>query len=259
MSTRRMAFIEYPALPFDVNAEPFRQLGFEIAVYCQITSLEGLLDLEPRLQSAEFDTAMIYVDTSRVIPQELLDRFRQILHRLEQRRMSPIRLVGWNWFLSEEEQRKQAEIFDGLFMGRDSTEEQISVCLRIPKEVKGEQVELDRFTIGERYLSIYWAGQVGHEAHVTMSLKYGANIFLHGYRVLSIYIGSEIADAFYLEAGEGDKRKLILQYASTEKMTLGMVDRENAEAERWVESANAALWEAHRKAGRTGRPGPSPV
>lgn len=53
-----------------------------------------------------------------IIPQQLVDDLKQIIHIAEKQTSIPINLVGINGYLSNDFLEEQTEYFDGLFLGQ---------------------------------------------------------------------------------------------------------------------------------------------
>jgi hypothetical protein len=136
MPNKRMLFMECPPMAHDANIRDFRKMGFDIEVY-QLLNLDKALDVKNKYRLEDFDVILIYISAGQIggkdfiIPKELVDKLKKATQIAETRKSSPVRLVGMNLNLSGKEQQIQAEIFDGLFIGWASTQEQIMQCLGI--------------------------------------------------------------------------------------------------------------------------------
>ncbi len=132
-----MLFLECPPLPHDANAESFRKMGFDVEVHQFFCSEPDAILDEDKYRFVDFDVILISISAgisvarNIIISRELLDRLRKAVQRAEVERGCPIRVIGMNWGLSGDEQRAQAEVFDGLFIGWDSTGEQVMQYLGI--------------------------------------------------------------------------------------------------------------------------------
>ena len=137
MVGKRMLFLECPPLPHDANAEPFRKMGLDVEVHQFFCSEPDAILDEDKYRFADFDVILISISAgievarNIIISRELMDRLRKAVQRAEVERACPIRVIGMNLGLSGDEQRAQAEVFDGLFIGWDSTREQAMQCLGI--------------------------------------------------------------------------------------------------------------------------------
>lgn len=129
-----MLFIEYPPMAHDAYTQDFRKMGFDIEVH-QILDFDEILDLKNQYRLEDFDIILIHISAGLIggkdlmMSKEVVDKLKQAMQIAETNKSSPIRLVGVNTNLSGEKQQTQAKIFDGLFIGWDSTPEQIMECL----------------------------------------------------------------------------------------------------------------------------------
>jgi hypothetical protein len=120
-----MLLIECPPWSDDGNTWIFRRMGFQIEGYYQLlcSELRNILDIRSKFRLENFDLVVICADT--VVPRELLEQFRAEVQAAEAENSCPIHVVGMNLNLSGAEQVMQAEIYNGLFIGGDTTDEQI--------------------------------------------------------------------------------------------------------------------------------------
>jgi hypothetical protein len=87
---------------------------------------------------AEFDAIMIVINLPRsraldfIIPREFVDELKEKVNIAQKQKGSQIRVVGMNLWLSGEALQVQTDVFEGLFIGQDATEEQIHKCLGGP-------------------------------------------------------------------------------------------------------------------------------
>lgn len=138
VSNKRMLFIECPFVSHNGNLLIFEHMGFDIErhqFWCQ--ELDKLLnDVKNNYQVLNFDVILICISEKKfpekeiVISKAFLSKFRDIIQEVETGKLSRIPVVGMNLNLSGKTQAEQVKIFDGLFIGGDTTDEQIREMFR---------------------------------------------------------------------------------------------------------------------------------
>jgi hypothetical protein len=131
-SSKSILFLECPPLSHNANTQIFKYMGFKIELYSfSCLELEKVFSIEDKFRLADFDIILICIDPTislarkALISKEFLDKFREMLRKAEIEKAAVIPVVGMNMNLSGKEQTAQAEIFNGLFIGRDTKGEQI--------------------------------------------------------------------------------------------------------------------------------------
>ncbi len=122
---KQMLLIECPPWSDDGNTWIFRRMGFQIEGYHQLlcSELGDILDIRSRFRLEDFDLVVICADT--IVPRELLEQFRAEIQAAEAEKSCPIYIVGMNLNLVGTEHIMQAEDYNGLFIGGETTDEQI--------------------------------------------------------------------------------------------------------------------------------------
>ncbi|HET7087705.1 MAG TPA: hypothetical protein VFL17_03555, partial [Anaerolineae bacterium] len=79
----------------------------------------------------DFDIIVICISEpiDTVVTEDLMNRFRSVIEVAEKKRSSPIPIVGMNLYLSGRKRQAQANVFKGLFIGGDSSDEHIREML----------------------------------------------------------------------------------------------------------------------------------
>ena len=131
----RVLLMECPFVSHNGNVLFFRNMmGFTVARYqFESMNLEAMVKVSDGFRLADFDMIVICISGAEAadifMEKNLLDNFKKIVRIAEQEKLALIPVVGMNLSLSGEKQVAQTEIFDGLFIGRDSVDEQIREML----------------------------------------------------------------------------------------------------------------------------------
>lgn len=138
--SRKVLVIYCPALARSIPALYLRSLGYEVI----LEEIRGCFEIEgmdvfsniqqeyPTILDTtylkKFEAIVIAVNApldTFIIPKVFVSKFREIVKVAEEEKGTPIRLVGMNHWLSNETQKEQAKIFEGFFIGQDSTIEDV--------------------------------------------------------------------------------------------------------------------------------------
>ena len=129
LPAKRLLFIECPPWADDADTWFFRRMGFDVKVHQILCSkLDSILDIESRYRLADFDA--IVISSIAFVSRSLFERFMELVRIAETKKTSRILVVGMNPNISSEEQQAQADVFDGVFIGKDLDEEQVREMFR---------------------------------------------------------------------------------------------------------------------------------
>ena len=250
MKPKRMAYLEIPPLPFDIHVEFFKKLGFEIVLYHQLLSDADFLNVSDKLYDLQVDVILIYMDSPGIFYSKTsLEQFNQSLKIREgqEYHVKP-RLIGWNRYVTSEDQVKYVDAFNGLFVGQNTKEEQIKEILQLPKvpqlleEIKWEQIHLNRFEVTEDNLFVYYTEELGERPNVRIKRGPNSEVILWGWRygIFPIYIKLDIIHEFTLDAFN-NHHKLTIHSKQNVTITLGTVSDKITKALQWIKTANLLL------------------
>ncbi len=131
---KRMLIVECPFLSHIGNSYQYQEMGFDVVITsrsCEALMEHGIRGVENKHSLAGFDVILLYVAYGRttgeepLISEEAVRISKEIIKAAEKEKGTTIRLVGVNLYLSDELQKKQAEVFSGLFIGRNTTYQEV--------------------------------------------------------------------------------------------------------------------------------------
>jgi hypothetical protein len=130
-SVKKLLFIESPPMPTDVNTRIFREMGFEVRVHQFFYPDLQISTIKNEFQPLDFDIVLVCISGDASLAEETIvsEAFLNGLGQLGQG-AKKTSIVGMNLALSGKKQAKQAKIFDNLFIGGDTTDEQIRDMFR---------------------------------------------------------------------------------------------------------------------------------
>ncbi len=129
LPAKRLLFIECPPWATDIDTWIFRQIGFDVEVHQILCSkLDSILDIESRYRLADFDA--IVISSATFVSGSLFERFMELVRIAEAKKSCRILVVGMNRNILGKEQKAQADVFDGMFIGNGFNEEQVREMFR---------------------------------------------------------------------------------------------------------------------------------
>jgi methylmalonyl-CoA mutase cobalamin-binding subunit len=129
LPAKRLLFIECPPQSTDIGTWIFQKMGFDVEVHQILCSkLDSILDIKSSSELACFDA--IVISSRAFVSRSLLERFMELVRMAETKKSSRILVVGMNRNISDEEQKTQEAVFDGMFVGKGFNEEQVREMFR---------------------------------------------------------------------------------------------------------------------------------